>query len=75
MYNGKNKKTECDLSSLKMSDQEIKIFRDEVRGYILEINPLTQKLNIMIHFIWHFILYTFPIAIMILCFVTKHKMF
>lgn len=68
---GEDIDTKCDLSSLNLTEKELSAYKDEIRGYIAEIKPGTQKFHICIHIVWHLILYAFPIAVFIACMLIK----
>ncbi len=53
------------------SDEELKIIKSEIRGYISEINPKVQQFQIWVHFLWHILLYSFPVLIFLLCIFVK----
>ena len=56
------------------SEEKLKIIKSEIWGYISEINPSVQKFQIWVHFLWHILLYSFPVLIFLLCIFVKKDM-
>lgn len=56
------------------SEDELKIIKAEIRGYISEINPPIQKFQMGVRFLWHILLYSFPVLIFLLCIFVKEGM-
>ncbi|MBQ6825741.1 MAG: SLATT domain-containing protein [Clostridia bacterium] len=50
----------------QQSEESFALIQEEIKIYLAEINPAVQKLNILIHRIWHVILYLAPIVIYIM---------
>lgn len=64
-FTGKEKKNSPTLSA--ESEEDIKTVKDEIRGYLSELNPFMQEVYINALKLWHMVLYLAPVLIFLFC--------
>ncbi len=69
---GKDIDNSSKLESMNLSEKEITYLKDEVRGYILEINTKDQMRYLSYHRFLHISLYALPVGLYLFCIMFHH---